>query len=119
MLDLPLMKTPRKAPEKVYLRFGLWSARSRNYATGMLEEGVSVYPAKLIAGVVCLDVDLSMLEIMDECKRYLAGRLVFPVTGEEVAKGSDGEPVLRKVKPLAYAICIQAGNFKKMLDRGE
>ena len=41
---------PRAAPDRVYVRFGMWDAGrpSSNYATGEREAGLSVYPGVLL-----------------------------------------------------------------------
>ena len=100
MIDLPRMVIPRRIPARVYIRFGLWSARSTNYSTKEDEQGVSVYPA-------ILNEDGTISAVLDDFDvpvKCIQGRLAFPVTGVEICKGSDGEPVLRRVKALAYAI---------------
>lgn len=99
MLQLPMMRIPRKRPEQVYLRFGLWSGRSKNHATKEYEQGISVYPAMF-------DGDVVRPTDVDEISPLVKGRLVFPVTGELVATGSDDEPVLRRVRALPYAVDI-------------
>lgn len=92
---------PRKTPNKVYLRFGRWSTRSKNHATGDLERGVSVYPARLIDGrTVELDTDI------DIPWHLVKDRLVFPVMGKFICYGSDGEPVIRKLRMLPYAVSL-------------
>jgi len=100
-MDMPKFVKPRKVPNQVYLRFGRWSVRSINFATGQQEPGVSVYPAHLIDGMVFLkDVDAPIPW------RRLEGRLAFVVTGDECGYGSDGEPCLRRVKALSYPIAL-------------
>lgn len=88
---------PRKTPESIFLRFGRWSSRSYNAMTGEQEKGVSVYRAKIVDGVVKLD-DWISSQLSGQ------GRLVFPVVGEVVGTGSDGEPVLRRVRAVGLAI---------------
>ena len=92
---------PRKPPEKVYLRYGLFAGTpSTNHATGEVECGLSVYQATLTAD---LTVRLHP-SVAISPQLYGQGRLVFAVTGREVAVGSDGEPVLRGVRVLPYPI---------------
>lgn len=98
-MKLPIHHHPRKQPEVVFIRFGRWSARSLNHSTGEYEAGVSVYPATLQDGVARLqgeDFDIPISGIY--------GRLTFIVTGTVVGIGSDGEPVLRRLTALPYAI---------------
>lgn len=82
-----------------YIRYGDLpkGGRSTNYVTGQKEQGVSVYPATydLTTGAIVFDGSLPG-----------AGTLVFVsidriphlVTGQYVGDGSDGEPLLRRVK---------------------
>lgn len=88
----------------VYVRFGNLpkGGRSRNYATGTIEAGVSVFDARynLLTGAVELAGGaLAGAAIMAAFGAY--GDTVLLVTGEGAGAGSDGEPVLRKVKALA------------------
>lgn len=94
---------PRKRPDLVYIRFGRWSARSKNFMTGIKEIGVSVCPA-------ILNPDLSVSLLSKHCQDIWweqlrgQGRTVCAVTGKLVGRGSDGEPLLRGVRCLPYAI---------------
>jgi hypothetical protein len=88
----------------VYIRFNRLprGGKSKNFATGSLENGVSVYEAQydLVSGEYKI------------CGSGLAGALIaytiknapiYFVTGREAGRGSDGEPVLENVKVLAKA----------------
>ncbi len=94
---------PRKKPTKVYIRYGLFSNRevSSNHATGEDEKGISAYPAEMDGDCVTLAAGIETCESLKG-----QGRLCFPITGREVATGSDGEPVLRGVRILPYALHI-------------
>ena len=102
------MKWPRKIPTKVYIRFGQFSKglRSLNHATRKKERGLSVYNARLEEdGTVSLIVnDPTLKRNPLESAAQLRGRLVWVVTGREVAVGADGEPLLVEVRILPYAI---------------
>jgi hypothetical protein len=102
------MKWPRKIPSKVYVRFGLFSKglRSFNHSKRKRERGLSVYNARIEEdGTVSLSVDDSTLKLNPlKCAAQLRGRLVWVVTGREVDKGSDGEPLLVRVRILPYRI---------------
>jgi hypothetical protein len=87
--------------EPVYLRYGLWSRRSTNHATGSQERGVSVYAAKVVDGIV-------EPENPDEISFLCTGRFAWPVTGKQIATGSDGEPVLQAVQCLNLPIRLSA-----------
>ena len=82
---------------KVYVRYGFWDNRtlSRNHRTKEREVGVSVYRATVKNRIVYPDDDIAYDKLHGQ------GRLVFVVTGDEVGLGSDGEPVLRRVKALS------------------
>jgi len=96
-----------RAPVSVYLRFGKWGSRPRsiNFHTGETERGLSVYRAEMVSdGVVRLAEDDNLVWDVHDYAEMLEGRLVFAVTGKEVGKGSDGEPLITTVKLLPYAI---------------
>lgn len=99
MIELPKMRWPRQLPLKVYIRFGRWSTYSHNWSTWDRERGVSVYPAILSKSIVSLDASEFDIHVP-----AIQGRLVFAVTGVEVGVGSDGEPLLRGVRALPFAI---------------
>jgi hypothetical protein len=102
------MKWPRKTPSKVYVRFGLFSkgSRSFNYSTKKKERGLSVYNARMEEDcTVSLIVDDPTLKLNPfKCAAQLVGHLVWIVSGREVGKGSDGEPLLVEVRILPYRI---------------
>lgn len=99
----PKLVACRKRPERIYIRFGRWSGRSRNYATLELERGVSVYPARFNAdGAVTLDIDDALTTFTGWSE--LQYRAVWAVTGREICRGTDGEPVLQGVVARPYAI---------------
>lgn len=104
MIELPPIRMPRHRPDKVYIRFGRWSGRSYNHHTGQKEAGISVYNAQFTDdGLVELlyDVDISARHV-----DVIRGRFAFVVTGDYVGTGSDGEPLLRNVRNLPYAIAF-------------
>jgi|SRR5580700_1326964 hypothetical protein len=95
---------PRKSVP-VFIRYGLFKGmrRSSNHATGEAESGVSVYPAKLVDGHT-----VTLADDAEVCEALVGqGRLCFPVTGTVVDTGSDGEPVIRGITMLAYAVDIK------------
>lgn len=95
-----------KTSVPVFIRYGMFSTRERsfNHATGMQELGLSVYRGVLEGDAVRL------LYPDDPCSILNGqGRLCFCVTGREVGYGSDGEPVLRGVRMLPYAIALGTG----------
>jgi hypothetical protein len=96
----------------VYVRFNNLpkNGKSKNYATGCLERGISVYAARydLVSGEYQL------------CGSGLAGALiaytikgapVYFVSGMETGKGSDGEPLLKNVKILSRAKMTDNGGY--------
>lgn len=96
----------------VYIRFNKLPKgnKSRNFATGTFENGLSVYSARY---------DLISCEYKI-CGSGFAGALItytikrapiYFVTGEEVGKGSDGEPLLKNVKVLSEACVTDKGGY--------
>lgn len=77
----------------VFLRYGdpPPGGRSRNYRTGRLEAGLSVYPSVLVDG------ERAPLLVRNEPQDYSCGMLDRPVlvlVGIVLGTGSDGEPVI-------------------------
>lgn len=86
----------------LYVRFGQppKSGRSKNYVTGRYEAGVSAYRA---------EIDRADAVIRFAPDAVLPGTLIgyagrkpaYLLIGEEVGRGSDGEPLLRRVRVVA------------------
>lgn len=108
-LDCEATKTLNKdalpATEDVYIRFGdiPEGERSYNHTDECYEDGVSVYaaeiesvPAESGAAGMFVPVGSKTLQIL-----MLAQRDTYLVTGDEVGRGVDGEPVLRDVEIVA------------------
>ncbi len=88
----------------LYIRYGdiPQGGRSKNYATGQWEKGVSVYAAKydIETGAIIFDDEAGVYD--PEAIMYLTGdRTPHLVTGQEAGAGSDGETLLRKVRIVA------------------
>ena len=85
----------------LYIRYGdiPQGGRSKNYATGQWENGISVYAAKY-------DIETGAIVFDDEAGVHNPGTLAYLmddrtphlVTGQEIGTGSDGEMLLRKVR---------------------
>lgn len=101
---------PRK---RFYLRYGDLPSggRSVNHATGKKEAGVSVYAAKWepVSGRWRLDGNAELGAALFSAAQ---GRPVYLVSGEEVGRGSDGEPVLKKAKIVAGMAYDGDGSFR-------
>lgn len=87
-----------------YLRFNdpPKSGRSKNFATGKIEDGVSCYSLTWDMINQCYKrtgsgLDGAMIAYA------MQGAPVYFITGEECGTGSDGEPLLQNVKILAGA----------------
>lgn len=77
---------------KKYFRFGdiPVDGKSYNYLTKTKEKGVSAF--ELIEGIPFL----WNLQLIDSfCSRLNSEPISFFVTGEEVGRGNDGEPLLK------------------------
>lgn len=98
----------------LFIRFGrLPRGRSRNYATGHAEKGVSAYRARynLRTGALELAGDgLPGAAIVAAAGGY--GGVTLLVTGEVVGIGSDGEPLIANPRVLAHLTYDrEAGGF--------
>lgn len=99
----------------LYLRFGTWPKNERSMITEAMpsvhELGVSVYRAGYDATsgsyFIAPDEDLRMDTAYEAYMQY-SSRPVFLVTGEEIGLGGAGEPVLRRVKVVAYAVTVRS-----------
>ncbi len=90
-----------RAGEDVFIRFGDLpeGGRSRNYRTGRLEPGVSVYRATRTPEGGYVLGPLSAFERSAAVSMFVLGRRPpFEVTGREVGVGSAGEPVLAEAR---------------------
>jgi len=99
---------PREPPEQVFVRFGMWdtgSNRSYNWHPLSAEGGLSVY-----RGVLGDDLVVGVAE-GEDVSPLVAGRFAFAVTGRVVGEGSDGEPLLKGVRVLPYALDVQIGRY--------
>lgn len=97
------------AGRDLYIRFGDRPAggRSRNYATGELEAGISVYEARhdLVSDTWMTDGAM-VGTLVSYLAQGLPARLV---TGDEIGSGSDGEPVLADVEVVAELVRCDRG----------
>ncbi len=93
----------------LYIRYGRFppSGQSRNYASGMLETGISVYPAKydLVSGGIIFDDNYGVWQ--DGTLISVMHRTPYLVEGEYVGDGSDGEPLLRNARKVAKLVYNQ------------
>lgn len=105
------IKTFAPAPVKdAYLRFGELpqSGKSTNWATGESEGGVSCYA--LAWDIVNAQYTLSGTGLLGALISYtMQGVQPYIITGEEVGKGSDGEPILKNVKIVGSAVNTRDG----------
>jgi hypothetical protein len=88
-------------PERpIYLRIGDWHASevSRNYSTGDMEAGVSVYELAPDGSIIVpSEGEWSEADLFGRLKLDLARHLV---QGDWVGCGGEGEPVLRNLVPI-------------------
>lgn len=101
------IKSFKKAPYGVtgYIRFGNLpkSGKSKNYATGKLEKGVSCYNALWDLEKNAYVRTGNSLEGA-AINYIIKGAPIYFITGEEVGTGSDGEPLLSNAQILAELI---------------
>ena len=107
--------TPDGRP--LYLRFGEWPKRERSQINdtfeswGITELGISCYRAAYDAAsnsyYYAPDEDLRW-SWTAACSFSYSGRPAFLVTGEEVGLGSDGEPVLRRLRTVGYCVPVRS-----------
>ncbi len=86
-----------------------------NWTTGEYERGTSVYPGKFNdRGMIELDWDDPDMDRWDVDSELLDGKLWWPVTGKEICRGSDGEPVLQCSSVVArpYALSVDIKKFE-------
>jgi hypothetical protein len=95
--------------QALYIRFGRLprAGRSRNYATGQLERGVSVYRARYNARTDALDASSALAGTY--VHYLIAGKRPYLVAGDEVGTGSDGEPVLANARVVAELVATPDG----------
>ncbi len=93
----------------LYIRFGRLprGGRSRNYVTGQLEPGVSVYRARYNARTDALDASGALAGTY--LHYLIAGKQAYLVAGDEVSTGSDGEPVLANARIIAELVVTPDG----------
>jgi hypothetical protein len=79
---------------KLFVRFGKCPAngKSRNYRDGVSEKGVSCYAA-VIAEDKRIHIEASLTALLSG--PGFVDRPAYAVRGEQIGRGSDGEPVLR------------------------
>lgn len=109
-LDCQASKTLDKdalpvAGDDVYIRFGdiPENERSFNHTDNCHEDGVSVYAAEVAAVPAESDAPGMFVPVGQKLQQIimLAQRDTYLVTGDEVGRGVDGEPVLRDVEIVA------------------
>lgn len=106
------MRGERVIIEKCYIRFGdLPVNTSRNYLTGEMEAGISVYEAiidgdqvKLVFPDLTYSACVSLSGVLE--------RQAFIVEGEQIGIGSDGEPLLRDCKIKQLLMTDSSGKLK-------
>ena len=87
-----------RAAKPCYVRYGRLPAggRSRNYADGTLEAGVSVFRGQRLPSGEARALPNSAQEVGTYL--HLRDRQLYIVTGQEIGTGSDGEPVLANAR---------------------
>ena len=84
---------PMRKQAFLYIRFGHFGKeRSFNHAVGEYEQGLSVYSAELVDGVV--RPKARWHDDISDAWHILEERTQYALTGRRIGEGSDGEPVL-------------------------
>lgn len=86
----------------LYIRFGELpkSGKSKNYATGEYENGISVYDARYDIGEGAFEICGNALSGA-AFAGLLSGKNIYLLSGEEYGTGSDGEPTIRNAKIIS------------------
>ena len=106
------MKAPKKSAAELFVRFGTWhpSERSRNYARGGNEDGVSVYDVVWNERAKRWNVKMppesdnpwgpedTFWKLLKEAET--GADPIFIVRGDVVGVGHDGEPLIRHINVL-------------------
>jgi len=103
VLDIIARAQRADLPNTLYIR---WNdlpkdGRSRNHATGELEAGVSVYGAQYNPITDLIEYAEDGTGCHAALTYLLSGAPCYLVTGTELARGSDGEPILQDVQIIA------------------
>lgn len=99
-LDIIARAQRADLPSALYIRWNDLpkNGRSRNHATGKLEKGVSVYGAQYNPVTDLIEYAEDGTGCHAALTYLLSGAPCYLVTGTEVARGSDGEPILHDVQ---------------------
>lgn len=100
--SLDMDALPVEASEELYIRFGDLpdGERSYDHTNNRQEDGVSVYEGRVRPTAddtpgVFVPVGQKLAQVL-----LLATRTTYLVTGDEVGRGQDGEPLLRNVETV-------------------
>jgi len=91
--------------DDVYIRFGDIpdGGKSTNHTDGSKEDGVSAYEAKIKGTHTDEDADVKFVPQGNKIQQIIAlqQRDTYLLTGDEVGRGEDGEPVLANIETVA------------------
>lgn len=96
---MPLSEDKYDPTRPVYLRIGDWhsSETSRNYATGDIEAGVSVYDLLPDGSIVIPEGEWSAHDL---ASRLASGEPRYLVQGDWISCGHEEEPLLRTITKI-------------------
>ena len=90
---------------RLYIRFGNLpvNGKSRNALNGIIEKGVSVFPANLNFNTGAIEFKSRYVITKDIHEKYgdRYVNIIYLVTGKFMGYGSDNEPVIKNVVILA------------------
>jgi len=103
---------PAHRVDDIYIRFGALpkGGRSRNWASGEYERGVSVYRARYNVNTGTYQPFGALPGA--EIAHLLRGSKILLVTGDKVGTGSDGEPLLSNVRIIAELELEPDGGYR-------
>lgn len=103
---------PAHRVDDIYIRFGALpkGGKSRNWASGEYERGVSVYRARYNVNTGTYQPFGALPGA--EIAHLLRGSKILLVTGDKVGTGSDGEPLLSNVRIIAELELEPDGGYR-------
>lgn len=100
--------------EEIYIRYGRIpeGEKSKNYATGEFEKGVSAYIGEYSPESNSFKIGSgSGLDGASQLFEY-SGKQAYLITGSKIGVGSDGEPILKNAKQIGKLVRKKDGELR-------